>query len=61
VKIREVADVFRKRGFGFLGILTSYEGSELDFRKLVIRVRVNRAEDSDCLEYSCKDSIDCQY
>jgi len=45
-----VTDVFRKHGFGFLSIFTSYEGSELDFRKIVIRVRVNRAEDADWLE-----------
>jgi hypothetical protein len=52
-----VADIFRKYGFGFPSILTSYEGSELDFRKIVIGVWVNRAEDSDCLDNSCKGSI----
>jgi acetoin utilization protein AcuB len=45
--IKEVADIIRKHGFGLLSILTSYEGSDPGFRKIVIRARTNRAEDFD--------------
>ncbi|HMK60980.1 MAG TPA: CBS and ACT domain-containing protein [Dissulfurispiraceae bacterium] len=43
--IKEVADIIRKHGFGLLSILTSYEGMDPGYRKIVIRARIDKSDD----------------
>ncbi|MBA4349352.1 MAG: CBS domain-containing protein, partial [Thermodesulfovibrio sp.] len=53
--IRDVADIIRKHGFGLQSILTSYEGVQEGFRKIVIRTKSKWVGDFEALAKELKE------